>query len=480
MELKKMSYVNLVINKKTNYDENTDAIVPDLYPDISKIIGVTATAYIKDTSVQNDRILISGDMMCEVCYVPEGELSPVIMKVPLSFAHVEQTEIEKIIVNCKAQLNKVYARIINPRKISILANICIHTKAYNEAFMNVSKFENDGYEILNQEKNINLIDSVNVSEFVISDAFEFKEIIANDYEMYGVKPKIFINDTKILKNKLMIRGEIEFSGTVFYENDMTDIKTKTAFSQVLDININDELLETFIDTSIKNFDIENINGTEFSFSLCVKTCITQIKTECVPIISDIYDVKNQITAKYLNYKVIDTPKYESEKMDFKIQIPCDNIIDKILHTEHQMFITSEEDNTISCYVLITGIYKSGNEYFDFEYEHMFMEKQKCSNIEFENIEITHQSTTEINLNVSLDVNIYKYKRINIDVLDAVERGESHEKFTNTIILKHISSKKTLWEIAKQYNTTTADIIASNSLEIDTLEIQDMMILIPIK
>ncbi|MFI3226374.1 MAG: DUF3794 domain-containing protein [Clostridia bacterium] len=480
MEQQKISYIDMVINKKVNYDESIDAIVPDLYPDIAKIIGVTATAYVKDATVQNDRILISGDLKCDVCYIPEGELAPVIMKVSMSFAHIEQATIENLTVNCKIELNKIEARIINPRKVSLLANVCIHTKAFTDAKMSITQFENDGYEILNHEETVNLIDSVNVQEFLLTDNVEFKAILTNDYEIYGIKPKIVINDTKILKNKLMIRGNVEFSCALMEEFEINDIVASSPFSQILDININDETLDTDIDVNIKSFDIENVTGAEFSYTLSVKTCITQTKIEKMPIVLDIYDTTSEILVNSTKYSLLDTPKYECEKCDFNVAIATDNIVDAILHTECQLYTKLSENSLLDCYIHLIGIYKSGKDYYDFETDYAFLNAQEYSDICFENVEITKNLSGDINLKIAVDVHKYKDERINIEIVETVERGVSHEKNGNSIILKYISSKTELWEIAKQYNTTMLDIIASNGLEGDVKIVEDTMLLIPVK
>lgn len=477
---RKITYVDMVINKKTNYDESIDAIVPDLYPDISKIIGVTATAFIKDNAVQNDRILISGDLHCDLCYIPEGEMSPVIMKVVMSFAHIEQAVIENLVVNCNININKIEARIINPRKVSLLANVCINTKAYKDAEICLSELNDDGYQMLHHQQSLNLIDTVNTHEFILTDNLEFKGIISNEYEIYGVKANVIVNDTKILKNKLMIRGNVNFCGTLVDEYDMTEISTSVAFSQIIDINIKDETLDTNIEICIKSFDIENISGAEFSFSLCVKTCITQSKTEIIPIVLDIYDVKHKILVNSKSYMVLDTPKSEYEKCEFNVLVPCENIIDSVLHAECQTFTKLNENSNIECFARFTGIYKSGKEYYDFEHEQVILKDCEFTDIEFKNTEMHIISGNEINLRMTVDTYKYNDKKVKVDVIENITREEEHEKINNTIILKYISSETKLWDIAKKYNTTVLDIISSNSLDSNTFKINDTMLLIPVK
>ncbi len=77
MELvrKSIPYYDVILDNVTVYEESTDAIVPDTFPDIARITYADGTVSVKDKSPQNDRILVSGSVMATVLYQPENETS---------------------------------------------------------------------------------------------------------------------------------------------------------------------------------------------------------------------------------------------------------------------------------------------------------------------------------------------------------------------------------------------------------------------
>lgn len=475
-----INYIDTLLNKQSNYDESTDAIVPDMYPYISKILGVTACAYIKDTTLQNNRILISGDIKCEICYIPDDLSNPIRMQYWLSFAHIEDINVQECMVNSTICLNKIDAKIINPRKISIFANIQINTKAYTEKniVLPINSQDNE-FEVLPIERTLTLIDSLNISDMTIADDFEFKEIIAEEYELFGLKPSIVITDTKVLKNKLMLRGNIEFKGGVIAQDEISEISTNVPFSHILDIDINDESLETEIEISIKSCDVEN-NGDDFSYVINAKACVIQNKEEKIMLVSDIYDVKNDLLITKKEYKIINTPKYEYEKSDFNILIKSAEIIDSIVYMNGFAYTKMTEQNKYDCYVCINAIYKSKDGYYSVSEDYMFASGIECSFIECKNISIFKNSNTEIDLRVTLDMYKYNHQKITFDIIEQIERGNTKTVENNTIILKYINTETNLWDIAKEYNTTSEDIICSNNLDANLKTICNKMLLIPVK
>ena len=52
--------------------ESADAIVPDTFPDIGRIVCAYGIPAIKDQTPQNDRLLVSGTVQVTVLYEPEN------------------------------------------------------------------------------------------------------------------------------------------------------------------------------------------------------------------------------------------------------------------------------------------------------------------------------------------------------------------------------------------------------------------------
>lgn len=478
--MKKISYIDMIIDKQTNYDESTDVIVSDALPDISRIISVNAVACIKDTSVQNDRVLISGDITGEVCYIPEDSTKPVKMNISMNFAHIEDASIADALIYSSIDINKIEARIINPRKISVLSNVCIFTKAYNKSDIKIPKCNDFGCEILENKKQINLIDSVNINEFVISDNVQFKGLLADEFDVFGMRHNIVVTDTKALKNKIMIRGNVEFLTGVIMENEVLETTATVPFSQIIDISITDESLDTHLDFSVKNFDAEHIADGEFSFSMTVKALVIQKRDENITLVEDIYDVSNELIVKDDNISLRNCPVHEFLKHDFNVNVQTDNIADSVVSANAYIYAQKNADKTLDFVCNVFGVYKSGAEYYAFKESFVFEKNVSCTSAEFKNISITKSVSGNIDIRVMCDSYKYKNEKISFNVIDTVEKANEKESLSNTIILKYIPNKTDIWDIAKEYNTTVADIKSSNAIDDGNTTVENKMLLIPVK
>ena len=91
MELTKtnLNWSRLLLDSQRTYEESSDAIVPETFPDILRISASYGTVQLKDDAPQTGRVLISGTGPVTVLYVPEGG-GLRRLTVPISFAHIEE------------------------------------------------------------------------------------------------------------------------------------------------------------------------------------------------------------------------------------------------------------------------------------------------------------------------------------------------------------------------------------------------------
>ena len=126
---------DIILDKVSTYEESTDAIVPDTYPDIARIAYADGIINMKEESVQNDRILVSGTVNTTVLYQPEGETGLRRLDVPVSFAYIEEVRgcnsESKCFVRCTVTAVKAHA--VNSRKMSVTVKLCFEVTAYQQS-----------------------------------------------------------------------------------------------------------------------------------------------------------------------------------------------------------------------------------------------------------------------------------------------------------------------------------------------------------
>ena len=129
MDLTKSSVAlsRLILDAWNNYEETTDAIVPDTFPDIARIAAVYGSPQLKDDAPQSGRVLISGSVRMTVLYVPEDGGALRRLDIPISFAHIEEAaginEDSRLFVTCRVVAAD--AHVMNSRKLSATATLSI-------------------------------------------------------------------------------------------------------------------------------------------------------------------------------------------------------------------------------------------------------------------------------------------------------------------------------------------------------------------
>ena len=212
MELvrKSIPYYDVILDNVTVYEESTDAIVPDTFPDIARITYADGTVSVKDKSPQNDRILVSGSVMATVLYQPENETGLRRLDIPLNFAHIEDGRGVGTDSVCfiRCTVAAVSARAVNSRKISVTARLCFESSAYKPVELAYTERIDSGetpLEVLYDTREIPLLCAADTGEFTVLDDLELAN--ADDLELLHTGCALRQNECRAMNGRVVVRGE---------------------------------------------------------------------------------------------------------------------------------------------------------------------------------------------------------------------------------------------------------------------------------
>lgn len=110
---------------KTVVDDSL--IVPDVKPDIKKILCVSSNAYITGITPSQDKVHIEGVAKATVLYLPDGDVIGMIKALTMSREFGHSMDIKDVtpesIVSAEAEIDKTTATLINSRKVNIRISI---------------------------------------------------------------------------------------------------------------------------------------------------------------------------------------------------------------------------------------------------------------------------------------------------------------------------------------------------------------------
>ncbi len=304
MELvrKSIPYYDVILDNVSVYEESTDAIVPDAFPDIARIVYADGMVSIKDESPQNDRVLVSGSVAATVLYQPEAGGSLQSLEIPLSFAHIEEARGVSADCTCfvRCSIADVTARAVNSRKVSVSAKLCFETTVYQPATLQYTEQIQSGdtpLEVLYDTKEITLLRQVEGSSFtkywMIRNGMVRKEL-----ELLHTDCALRQNECRAMNGRMLIRGEAVLQLLLRDDAGAFQQVTKNIpFTQMLDASDMQEGDAATVRLAVRNLDCILTGSGVLSIGIGVCAVILQDEKHAIQTIHDLYQTKHALNVQ---------------------------------------------------------------------------------------------------------------------------------------------------------------------------------------
>jgi hypothetical protein len=484
------------------HDECSDMVVPDACPDAMRVVFASGKVLIKDKSAQSDRILISGVVKAAVLYVPEDGVGIKRLEIPITFAHIEECKgvTQDSMVCVKACVRNIETRLINSRKISVCAYIVFNISAFNERAADICsgitapKEEGVQVQITPQSTELNI--AVVEKNLSVTDELEMPNGYPSVCEILNVDTKIESDEIKVLSNKIIVRGTVDFSAMCLSANEPGFINwmAQMPFSQIIEVPGIDENCKVTTDFMVKNADFmlspEN-NGRKAEGSASLIVFVIAQKEEKLQLATDVYSTEYDIVPQFTMFNSSgpmsqDVMKMEikdvfSDELDARSIVACNIGMDNVNLSE-------EMPNTMESMAFAQILFYDGE-------GNLFLASKKIPIMITTDKTITQKDTMlsgnitgiaadvngggGINLSFMVEMMAMNQKTQGIGVisnaqLPAAKKARKNNKIS--VIIRSPDEKETLWDIAKGYSTTMADIMNANKLEANEIKAGQMLLI----
>ncbi len=481
-----------------------DIIVPDIKPDILKILQVDGTSMINSYEIQQNKLIVNGSVNFKILYTPD-EADLIIKSINVNTSFIHQIDMQMDDEDIKAKLHSdiehIEFKVINARKVNVKAVVGVECQLIStkeiQMITDISSTEDREEDIQILRRNIianNLVVEKD-EEFIIRDEIEVPVGKPPIKDLLKLDIKVTSKDTKVINDKVVIKGTLNIS--TLYIGEMDDdrinfMEHEILFTEVLDMQGAEEGMHCELDYSIQDmyYDIkEDLDGDnriiEMEITLNSETKIS--KEQSIDIVEDSYSTKFDIEMEKERHEIEQIIDVKDTQLTLKeiITLPEDipellqiyNIITKPYVIDTRI----EKDKLIAEGVVDTYIlYLTNNQenpVYSYKQEISFKEEINIENISTNmdsqiKIEINHCSynintASEIELRCLLNVNSTITKTYSIDLIKEVDVMPAEDKELKkgaSMVIYFIQKKDTLWEIAKRYQTTVNDIITFNEIE----------------
>lgn len=479
-----------------------DIIVPDVKPDILKILQLDAVSCITNKEITNGRVNVTGRVDLKILYIPDSDREKV-KSIITSFDFTQNVDSKNITDDMTAiimaNVDRAEFSLINSRKLRIKVIVGLDYEVVDEKNVEIAveAEDCDNAELLKENVKLQNCIGLTETEFSVKESIEVPNGQTSINEILKVDTKISDSEYKAVTGKIVVKGEISVC-VLYTDSDccIQFMESEVPFTEIIDCDDAGDETICDIDYSISDvrYQITEDNDGDNRIVDIDVTVTTQVKaTEnvAVDMICDCYEpfTKTQLLKEEVELEeVVSRPSTQNtirEMVEMGTGTPS---VSGVYDVITRPYITKAQiqrgkllaEGKIEAYILyLTDSNESP--VYSMKKELPFSYMLDCESTYSDLIpeikaEVKH---TAYNLNVageieircilSLNANIIRKRKIelvNEVVTEPLENGDK-----NGIVIYFVQKGDNLWEIAKRYAVPQSEILRFNNMEkSDKLEI----------
>lgn len=479
-----------------------DIIVPDIKPDIKKIIEVTAQAHLHTKTIEQGSISLVGEIHVNVIYLADTEITENLKSMsahfPFNISIDAKDATPAMFIFAESQIKSLAYNLLHSRKISIKLTLFHDVKLISKSNLQIATDTDEEAEIQTNYENFNMLNTTDeiVKEFTLSYTIDIPSEKPDVYEILKINTPIATLKKSVSAGHIDIKGT--FSPSIIYTSyESEEIVHLFSKDFEFDKSFNDsaikEQMEIEIVYQIQKLDyklLEDADSEKRRVEIDVNINVAIKGNEILPLrmINDAYSTKNEVEILKEEYKIekflekLTFQVEDGETFEISGEFPTvSELYDKrVLPTiseikieKGKVFVEGLFDITLSCLSK-----NHDNPLFIIKKNSKFQKTFSIPNLGDDilcdaKIEITSTDFFVKNREISgkyvakIDVNLIKVHDIKAISEISID-NEKNIKKCKDIKIYFVKKGDNLWQIAKKYKTTVDELKLNNNLESDLI------------
>ncbi len=505
VKLKKehMRLSQVICSRDCQTTTECDIIVPDVKPDVLKVLRVSSESVITQKNIQNDKVYVQGIIRIDILYIPDGDVMGNVKSISTTqdFSHYIDAMGSKPEMNLVAEVfcDIPEYTLVNSRKLSIRNKLTFNIKVTSVSEVHIATGIDGDEPIRMNTRPLRFSNSCNCAErdIIIRERLDVPSGKADLGEILKFSAKPIPGELRLLDNKAVVKGEVKLC-TLYCGNDegssMQCMEHTIPFTEILEIDGITENMSGEIDYCVKDVYCEinrdadgdkRVLGTEVTLTACVRTAEL---IECEAI-CDAYGLSHELHIERTQCsmeQLIETAQTQISQKE-RICVPdylpelyqvCDcsavPTIERITAengtacvsgyiTCHLLYMTQDSDTPISGFSHILP------------FSHNFSipgltENSICdAKADLEHMSYTISGPRDIEVRITTALHIKAVALGNCDLISEIEYDEKPLPKAASMVVYFVNKGDTLWDIAKRYRTTPEAITEINGPEKDCIK-----------
>lgn len=496
-----MNGFDAVLDTTLRPEETLEMIVPDACPDILRVVETDGKVLLHRKETMDGRVELSGTMKAVVLYLPDGETGVRHLEVNIPFtcgADGPQIASDCVAV-ASARLCGADTRTINPRKVLVRAEAAVDVAVFSPRMeticSRVLEAEEKKVEQLTETREVYLTACVQEKPFSFSDEVSLSSGRPAAVELLKSRVELARGESKIIGNKLILKGNAIVS--LLYRGQDDGVYTaggELPFSQILEIAGVAEDAECDVTLALTGSECTlsaEDDGRSVSVKLEALAQAVVRESQSLSVLVDAYSTREPLTVELAecpaDARMDRGVRSQNARQVWETPTPVRELVDSRLSVTQVTQSREEERLILTAQVEIQALYRDEEgSLFSARYPMTvpcsldLPEGCRCF-CQCERVGDLYAAPTPggIEVRFALDFRYCALSRERIIALSDLYPGQAPESPGEqpSLVLRMLGQGERLWDVAKGYGTTIADIISANELESESAA-EGRLLLIP--
>ena len=482
-----------------------DIIVPDIKPDVLKVLRSSCEAAITEKSVQTEKVHLGGTIRIDILYIPDGNVIGKVKSISVAqpFNHTIDVKGAKpgmnLIADAECELPE--HTLVNSRKLNLKTVVGMNIKVTAETEIDIATAVDSAEPIQTRCEHLKISNSCCDAErdFSVRERLDVPSGKPDLGEVLKLSVKPVSEELRLLDNKAIIKGELLVS-TLYCDNGEESavhcMEHSVPFTEILEIDGIRENMEGEVDYCVKDVSWEiccDAEGDKRILGIEIMLCAIVRATEVIECdaLCDAYSLKGELSTQTAQYTLEQLISNASAQLTEKEQIAVPDYLPEL----HQIFdcsatpsienITTEKDcATVNGYITCNILYMSSDSDTPVSgfthiipFSHRFdiagiTENTVCdAKADTEHISYTISGGRSIEVRPNISLNLKAVSPQRCEFINQVEcDADAQIPQIPSVVVYFIRPGDTLWNIAKRFRTTPEQLLENNNVDPENLQI----------
>lgn len=490
----------------TKYNQTlveSDIIVPDIKPDIAKILDVSGTVQMTQKNLQQDKAYIQGTVKITVLYLPDGDVIGRVKSLTATqdFNHtmdVRGAEPDMDLF-AETEAESFDYSLINSRKLNLRCVLGIGVKVSKPSRMEIATSVDEKYPIELKCEKLRVMNTAAFSsnQIVLREQLDLPAGKPAIGELLKITASPSSLELRMMDNKAVAKGQVDFCTLYSADDEKGSIQFmehSVPFTEILDVEGSVDDMEGDVEYAVKDlfYDIKENNDGEariLSVELILEATIRGNEIMEIHAIADAYARKGEIELTKKKYPIEQLIDNVTAQVPFKDSAHTPPMLPPImqlcdLSTVPKIDRVTVENEIITVHGTIDSniLYMTTDEntpMCSFKHTSEFSKEFQMPGADNHTVcdtkvMLDHAGYTltngGIDLRFVINLSVKAVKTGDTELIDSMTLNDTEQPEESCIILYFVQPGDTLWDIAKRYRTTVEQLKKENQLDSDLLSI----------